>query len=529
MGQTASSARPRSSAAIPPFPPEPPPENPDDSTEIDYSLSLPDECLACIFQSLSAGDRKRASVVCRRWLAVEGQSRHRLSLKAVAELSDAIPRLFARFDSVTKLALKCDRRSVSIGDEALILISQRCRNLTRLKLRACRELTDEGMSIFAANCRNLQKFSCGSSSFGAKGMNALIENCRLLEELSVKRLRGITDTAAAEAIGPGKAADSLKIICLKNLYNGQCFGPLMIGAKNLRSLKLFRCSGDWDKLLELIADRVDTLIEVHLERIQVSDLGLSALSKCANLEVLHLVKTPECTNIGLMAVAKKCRLLRKLHIDGWKTNRIDDDGLIAVANNCPNLQELVLIGVNPTRLSLEKLATNCQSLERLALCGSKTVGDTEISCIAAKCFALKKLCIKSCPMSDHGMEALAGGCPNLVKVKVKKCKGVTSEGADWLRANRGSLSVNLYAVEPELPEASISEQEVVDAADVDAPLGGRSGDPSIASSSSSSSSNGRFISFKMRLGSFSRRGLVMCTFKRWPSFGGRLRSSFGRG
>ncbi|XP_057794428.1 putative F-box/LRR-repeat protein 8 [Salvia miltiorrhiza] len=533
MGQTASAARPRSSkstAAISPFLAEPGLENPDDSgaeldnsAEIDYSLSLPDECLACIFQSLSAGDRNRASVVCRRWLAVEGQSRHRLSLKAAAELSAAIPRLLARFDSVTKLALKCDRRSVSIGDDALILISQRCRNLTRLKLRACRELTDEGMSVFAANCRNLQKFSCGSSSFGAKGMNALIDNCGLLEELSVKRLRGITDATAAEAIGPGKAADSLKIICLKDLYNGQCFGPLIIGAKNLRSLKLFRCSGDWDKLLELIADRVDSLIEVHLERIQVSDLGLSALSKCANLEVLHLVKTPECTNIGLMAVAEKCRLLRKLHIDGWKTNRIGDDGLIAVATYCPNLQELVLIGVNPTRLSLEKLATNCQSLERLALCGSETVGDTEISCIAAKCFALKKLCIKSCPMSDHGMEALAGGCPNLVKVKVKKCRGVTTEGADWLRASRGSLSVNLDAVEPELPDASISEQEAGDA-DGDAPLGGGSGDPNIASSSS----NGRSTSFKMRLGSFSRRSLAMCSFKRWSSFGGRLRSNSGR-
>lgn len=529
MGQTASASRPRSSksaAVVSPMLAEPALEKHDDSAAdlddavqgSDYSLNLPDECVACIFQSLSAGDRKRASLVCRRWLRVEGQSRHRLSLDAQAELADVIPRLFLRFDAVTKLALKCDRRSVSIGDDALILISLKCRNLTRLKLRACRELTDEGMSVFAKNCTKLQKFSCGSCSFGAKGMNSLLDNCGLLEELSVKRLRGITDAAAAEAIGPGKAANSLKVICLKDLYNGQCFGPLIMGAKNLRSLKLFRCSGDWDKLLEVIADRVDGLVDVHLERIQVSDLGLSALSKCAVLEVLHLVKTPECTNIGLMAAAEKCRLLRKLHIDGWKTNRISDDGLIAVATNCPNLQELVLIGVNPTRLSLEKLATNCPNLERLALCGSETVGDTEISCIAAKCFALKKLCIKSCPVSDHGMEALAGGCPNLVKVKVKKCRGVTSEGADWLRARRGALSVNLDAVEPELPDASISEQEIGDA---DVPSIG--GDANIASSRS-----GRSTSFKMRLGSFSRRSLVFCTFKRWSSFGGRLRNNSGR-
>ncbi|KAF6146980.1 hypothetical protein GIB67_036699, partial [Kingdonia uniflora] len=57
--------------------------------------------------------------------------------------------------------------------------------------------------------------------------------------------------------------------------------------------------------------------------------------------------------------------------------------------------------------------------------------------------ALEKLCIKGYPVSDHGMEALAVGLPNLVKMKVKKCRGVTCEGAGWLRASRGSLAVNL--------------------------------------------------------------------------------------
>jgi hypothetical protein len=242
-------------------------------------------------------------------------------------------------------------------------------------------------------------------------MNAVLDNCSALEELSVKRLRGITDGAAAEPIGPGVAASSLKTICLKELYNGHCFGPVITGAKNLRTLKLFRCSGDWDKLLRVMTDRASSLVEIHLERIQVSDHGLVAISSCLDLEILHLVKTPECTNVGLVSLAERCRLLRKLHIDGWKANRIGDEGLIAVSKGCPNLQELVLIGVNPTKPSLESLASNCKNLERLALCGSDTVGDVEISCIAAKCVALKKLCIKSCPVSDQGLEALAGRVP----------------------------------------------------------------------------------------------------------------------
>ncbi|XP_044475253.1 F-box protein At1g47056-like [Mangifera indica] len=481
----------------------------------DFISNLPDECLAFIFQSLGSADRKRCSLVCRRWLRIEGQSRHRLSLNAKSDLLPVIPSLFARFDVVSKLALKCDRRSVSIGDDALVLISLKCRNLTRLKLRACRELTDAGMSAFAKNCKRLKKLSCGSCTFGAKGMNAVLDNCSTLEELSIKRLRGITDGAAAEPIGPGVASSSLKTICLKELYNGQCFGPLIIGAKNLRTLKLFRCSGDWDKLLQLVTDRLASLVEIHLERIQVTDVGLAAISNCLDLEILHLVKTPECTNLGLAALSERCKLLRKLHIDGWKANRIGDEGLISIAKYCPNLQELVLIGVNPTILSLEILASNCQNLERLALCGSDTVGDIEISCIAAKCLALKKLCIKSCPVSDHGIEALANGCPKLIKVKLKKCRGVTSDGADWLRARRECVVVNLDGGEPEHHDAS-------DGGPLD---NGPEFPPQTVATSGASSSNSRSTFFKSRLGLWSGRSLVACTFRRWSNGNSSSRNS----
>ncbi|CAK9167112.1 unnamed protein product [Ilex paraguariensis] len=487
----------------------------------DYISELPDECLAIVFQSLSSGDRKRCSLVCQRWLRVEGQSRLRLALSAQSELLLHIPSLFSRFDSVTKLALRCDRRSISINDDALILISQKCRNLMRFKLRGCRELTDVGMAGFAQNCKNLKKFSSGSCMFGAKGMNALLDHCSSLEELSVKRLRGINDGVAAEPIGPGMAASSLKSICLKELYNGQCFGPLIIGSKNLRTLKLLRCLGDWDKLLETITNRENCLTEIHLERLQVSDIGVSAISKCSDLEILNLVKTPEVTDVGIVAMAEHCKLLRKLHIDGWRTNRIGNRGLSAIAKHSTNLQELVLIGVNPTSISLEAIVSNCQKLERLALCGSETIGDAEISCIGTKCLALKKICIKGCPVSDLGIETFALGCPNLVKIKVKKCRGVTNELADWLRVRRPFLTVNFDVEEVE-----------AEAADARTSDGGAQEDgveyPSIVSRvtvaanadvgvASSSNSHGRSSGFKTRFGLFGGRSIVPCTFRRWSN------------
>jgi F-box/leucine-rich repeat protein 7 len=79
-----------------------------------------------------------------------------------------------------------------------------------------------------------------------------------------------------------------------------------------------------------------------------------------------------------------------------------------VAQKCASLQELVLIGVNLTSASLELITANCPALEQLALCGSDTFGDAEISCVATKCASLRKLCIKACPVSDDVLERCAG-------------------------------------------------------------------------------------------------------------------------
>ena len=76
---------------------------------------------------------------------------------------------------------------------------------------------------------------------------------------------------------------------------------------------------------------------------------------------------------------------------------------------------------------MSAIASNCKKLERLALCGSGAIGDVEMAFIAEKCVALRKFCIKGCPIMDVGIKALALGCPDLVKLKVKKCIAVTGD------------------------------------------------------------------------------------------------------
>ncbi|XP_042488688.1 F-box protein At1g47056-like [Macadamia integrifolia] len=350
---------------------------------------LPDECLAYIFKSLCTLHRESCSLVCRRWLYVEGHSRHCLSIsfQAEPEFLPFIPSFFTRFDAVTELALKYGPfQCRSIGDDALVLISLRCPNLTRLKLLDWGKLNNVAGAALAVNCKGLKELYCESCYFGAKGMNAILNHCSSLEELSVKNLRGLLETTP---IGPGVAAYSLKKICMEKLNNNnsiKCFRPLIIGSKNLKTLKICYCSkGNWDILLKDIMEQVTGLVEIHLEYIKIGKVGLAALSNCSNLEILHLVET-NYTNARLVSITEHCKKrMRKLHISERtrkdKRNR-GEQSLIAMTKGCPDLKELDLKGINLTCLSLELLATNCQNLERLTVFCSDTFGDAEISCIA---------------------------------------------------------------------------------------------------------------------------------------------------
>ncbi|KAG6571231.1 F-box protein, partial [Cucurbita argyrosperma subsp. sororia] len=346
-----------------------------------------------------------------------------------------------------------------------------------------------GIATFASNCKTLKKFSCSSCALGAKSINALLKNSSTLEELSLKGLRGVI--AGTEPIVPGVAAASLKSILLKDLVDGLSLTPLIMGSKNLKALKIIRCQGNWDELFQFFGhgNAMASLIEVHIERIQVSDCGVSAISNCLNLEILHLIKVWDCSNFGLASIAEHCKRLRKLHIDGWRINRIGDEGLIAIAKQCLDLQELVLIGVNPTCLSLSLLASNCVNLERLALCGSR-VGDEEIACIAAKCNL---------------------GCPNLAKIKVKKCRGVTGEIKEWLVEKRTSLSVNW----------DVEEIDHLDASSSDAGSGQEVAVPEtrlVETGGEAPVVGDRWLTIlKTTLSGLSGRSLMACTFGRWPN------------
>ncbi|KAI5062418.1 hypothetical protein GOP47_0022957 [Adiantum capillus-veneris] len=410
------------------------------SSEQDLTLHLLDECLASILHKLSTADRHRCSLVCKRWHFVESTSRDRLALHAEAAIEPHLSLILSRYTFVTYLSLRCSRKEVSIDSRALVLIGKHCTNLSRLKLKCCKAISDDGLAAFAeVRGHSLKKFSCGSCGFSSKGLNPLLENCPKLEDLSVKRLRRSSDEP--QPILPG--ASRLRRLCLKEVTCTDVFGTLISGSKQLRTLVLARNPDMWDSFFTLICENLSELVELHIDFLKISGVALTAIANCSKLEVLHVSKVWECSNTGIAAIANGCRGLKKLYIDDRSIHPVGDEGLLVLGNYCTKLQELVLIGVSVTKSSLDVIASNCTVLERMALCSTEAVGDTELSCIAERCISLKKLCIKNCPISDVGIEGLVKGCPSLTKVKVKRCKDVTMVSALLFHLSRPSVTASL--------------------------------------------------------------------------------------
>ncbi|CAI5468979.1 unnamed protein product [Closterium sp. Yama58-4] len=421
------------------------------TTAEDLTANLPDDCLVHVFRKLGTSDLARCSLVCRRWFMLDAETRPSMSLRATLEAAPDLASLFTRFTGVQKLVLKCERNVMSIDDASLDTIARQCVYLRKLKLKNCRQITDDGMERFARACPELRKFSCGSCGFGLRGLNALLNGCIHLEDLTVKRSlhpslpkdRVTQIPHVSDSLSP-PANLSLKRLCLKDQRQSHIWVPLLQATSRLETLILARNAGHWDQVLgsSLGEKLTPELSQIYVERVQITDKGLQCIGKCPKLEALVVVRTPECTDAGMAAVAAGCSGLKRLHVEGWAPGHLGDPGLSAIARHCRQLQELLLVSHACTVSSLQLLASNCPSLERLTLCSGHNMGDPELATLAYSCSNLRRLCVKACnKVTDLGIYALANGCPSLQRLKVRRCPAVSAHSLSVLQEQRPTLVI----------------------------------------------------------------------------------------
>ncbi|KAE8720186.1 F-box protein [Hibiscus syriacus] len=358
--QSLSSKEPKSQTLIPNF------------ANIDRTLLLSDELLLDILSRLPLSQRNPNSLVCKRWLNLQGRLVRSLKILDWDFLESA--RLFMRFPNLTHVDL-LNGCFFSPRDSGILLthrlVSMRmssgfCPNCKFLQENILPvEVVDKGLRALANGCPNLRRLVVINA--GEFGLLTVAEECLTLQELELHK-------------------------CNDNVLRG------IAACENLQILKLVA--------------NVDGLYTS-----MVTDIGLTILAQgCKRLVKLEL-NGCEGSFEGIKAIGQCCLMLEELTICDHKM----DDGWLAGLSYCENLKTLKL-------LSCKRIDWSPGRDEYLGFCGlsSGLLGiDNDMFRFASVCRRVKLLSLEGCSLlTTEGMEAVILSWQDLESLTVVSCKNI---------------------------------------------------------------------------------------------------------
>lgn len=313
-------------------------------SRIDRTLLLSDDILLRILSKLPFSQRNANSLVCKRWLNLQGRLVRSLRVLDWEFLESG--RLISRFPNLSNvdLVVGCFVRRMGAG----VFWSHR---LVSLHIDSCFsrfcddegmllpvEIIDRGLKALACGCPNLRRLVVvGASEFG---LLSVAEECLTLQELELHKcgdnvLRGIA------------ACENLQILKLvgnvEGFYNSTVsdigLTILAQGCKRLVKLELSSCEGSFDGI-KAIGQCCQMLEELTFSDHRMDDGWLAALSYCENLKTLRFVS---CKKIdpspGPDEYLGSCLALERLHLQ--KCQLRDKKGVRALFRVCEAVRELV--------------------------------------------------------------------------------------------------------------------------------------------------------------------------------------------
>lgn len=313
-------------------------------SRIDRTLLLSDDILLRILSKLPVSQRNANSLVCKRWLNLQGRLVRSLKVLDWEFLESG--RLISRFPNLSNvdLVVGCFVRRMGAG----VFLSHR---LVSLHIDSCFsrfcddegmllpvEIIDRGLKALACGCPNLRRLVViGASEFG---LLSVAEECLTLQEFELHKcgdnvLRGIA------------ACENLQILKLvgnvEGFYNSTVsdigLTILAQGCKRLVKLELSGCEGSFDGI-KAIGQCCQMLEELTFSDHRMDDGWLAALSYCENLKTLRFVS---CKKIdpspGPDEYLGSCLALERLHLQ--KCQLRDKKGVRALFRVCEAVRELV--------------------------------------------------------------------------------------------------------------------------------------------------------------------------------------------
>ncbi|XP_077867098.1 putative RNA-binding protein EEED8.10 [Saccoglossus kowalevskii] len=377
---------------------------------------LNDDIILCIFEYLSVKDKIRIERVCKRWQHLSLKTWNSLRTLGFDKIFGSFMTLGALTDTILKSILwrGCQElKSLDLSasphlltDWGIDVIGQRCKNLVHVNLSGVK-MSNAALKRLANRCNKLQSVVLADClSIGEKGVWYLFKDCRDLIYVDLSH----------NARVHGQCFHVLNENCSTLILKGCTkladlgVGKLTTKCYQLSHLDISDCLSVTDSAIDSITSNCRNIEELHMEGFykDVTAYGLSKLCTLSHLKKLYLVGNQSVDDTVVMAIAKGCKRLRLLNIEGCY-EKVTDAGLISL-EHCPVLEHL-----------------NISYLDK--------VGDSSISRLGME-GKLKILIARACTeITDQSVDILVIHCHDLLELDISGCDKVTNQVVELLQRN----------------------------------------------------------------------------------------------
>ncbi|KAL1222235.1 F-box protein [Cardamine amara subsp. amara] len=383
---------------------------------IDPTLSLSDSLLLKILDKLPQSQSNDLSLVCKRWLTLQGR---RLRTLKVLDFNFVLSgRLISRFPKLTHVDLTSSCMN-TIQNSGILLchksislhVSSNWDFLEEILLES--DVIDRGISLLGRGSCDLVKLVVINAS--ELGLVSLAEDCSDLKELELLKcdddlLGGIYACKNLRALRLVGSVDGLYSSSVSDI--GLTF--LAQGCKRLVKLELSGCEGSFDGI-KAIGQCCEVLDELSISDHRMDDGWISAISyfeslktlrisscrkidhspgpekllrSCLALESLQLKRCCLNDTDGMRALFKVCDGATNVNIqDCWGLN----DDCFSLAKSFRRVRFLSLEGCSVlTSSGLESVVLHWEELESMSVVSCKNIKDSEISPALSSLFSLLK-------------------------------------------------------------------------------------------------------------------------------------------
>ncbi|XWS77266.1 hypothetical protein CRYUN_Cryun01aG0246400 [Craigia yunnanensis] len=371
-----------------------------DPTAPDYTSLLSDELLLKVFSKLPISQHVSNSLVCKRWLYLNGRLVQSLKITGWSFVTSG--RVFNRFPNLTDLDLV--RSCIRMPNNSSILVTHKTMTVnidTNFTPNGFLEETallpsnavDQGLIMIAEKYPNLQRLvAIGASE---EGLLRIAEECSTLQELELHCCGDL----ALKGISGIKNLQGVKLIgFIDGFYNSiiSDIGLTLLaqGCRRLVKLELCGCEGSYDGI-KAIGQCCQMLEELSLSDHRMDGGWLAGLSFCGNLKTLRL---KSCKSIDKSPGADEhlgsCATLEELHLHCCQIR--DKQSVKALFLVCENVRDIVLQNCWGLEDDMFGLASICRRVKLLSLEGCSLLTIKGLESVVLSWKELQRLIVMSC-------------------------------------------------------------------------------------------------------------------------------------